>query len=652
MQMRASDCSVVCPRQVTFKAPSPPSTPPGLPPTSPPPAIPPVTLEAVNELLVNVLDADTPVTEESASHVVNALSVMMEATASIEGERSAPAKAVATALVAGVEKVGTALIDAKEVGAPPTEIVQPSLQMSVAKKEAAEVASEPFKVPGKTAQVVLPDTILNGQDGRRRLAADEGVGTMLWSAAANNPHGVDLGEGAAQSSPTLAFSLQSASTDSSGRRRLAEMNITDVDPPIQLKLDTNEPIDKSTTCVGKPDGKKLFEGANDGASPCGDVQQCRSFNPKTEQYDDVDTVEFADGSMGCESSHLSEFMSLKVPNNFDEKIQFANLDVPLGMCLHCACSKGVVLILEKDANASDAAADDVVQNVSLMKLDIGYHEQAVGWKLRNLTQTGVNTSRAWVRLGGSAGRLGVSQTSDNLMLIVSPRGLAETSGSDSYAANVWLDVHKWIKDTSRGASEAAGWWEATQVALPVSVTVRATVSAATTVWGEAEDGACDVDGRTIVLHLGRFAKVPFTACDADALPVNHQLPRPSARNVAGDDRTFSARVASFPAVATTSYRALTEAPVVVYTAGGRYQARCRPLLTRSHSDTGTSARVISPQYLPRAGAARAELGAGQLRARAGAQRHRDAAAAGGGRGLPAAHAPAARRPELRLRGGV
>ena len=42
-------------------------------------------------------------------------------------------------------------------------------ERSEQEKEAAEVASEPFKVPGKTAQVVLPDTILNGQDGRRRL---------------------------------------------------------------------------------------------------------------------------------------------------------------------------------------------------------------------------------------------------------------------------------------------------------------------------------------------------------------------------------------------------------------------------------------------------------------------------------------------------
>ena len=80
----------------------------------------------MHELLDNVLNASTPVTEESASHVVNALSVMMEATASVGGERSAPAKAVATALVAGVEKVGSARIDAKEGGAPPTERVQPS----------------------------------------------------------------------------------------------------------------------------------------------------------------------------------------------------------------------------------------------------------------------------------------------------------------------------------------------------------------------------------------------------------------------------------------------------------------------------------------------------------------------------------------------
>ena len=70
------------------------------------------------------------------------------------------------------------------------------------------------------------------------------------------------------------------------------------------------------------------------------------------------------------------------------------------------------------------------------------------------------------------------------------------------------------------------------VPMSVHVEVRATVSADTSVWGEAGTGACEHLGQTRVLHLGRLSKVPFTACDADRLPVNHQLPRPGARDVA------------------------------------------------------------------------------------------------------------------------
>ena len=106
--------------------------------------------------------------------------------------------------------------------------------------------------------------------------------------------------------------------------------------------------------------------------------------------------------------------------------------------------------------------------------------------------------------------------------------------------------------------------------MSVQVEVRATVSADTSVWGEAGTGACEHLGQTRVLHLGRLSKVPFTACDADSLPVNHQLPRPGARNVAGDDRAFTARVSSYPAVVPESYKPLSEAREIVYVAAGRY----------------------------------------------------------------------------------
>ena len=115
-------------------------------------------------------------------------------------------------------------------------------------------------------------------------------------------------------------------------------------------------------------------------------------------------------------------------------------------------------------------------------------------------------------------------------------------------------------------------------------------------------------------------QVPFTACDADSLPVNHQLPRPGARDVAGDDRAFTvrascfnpspspspspsshphpkpsldlnpslnpslepnpgpspnpnpnqARVSSYPAIVPESYKPLSETHEVIYLAAGRY----------------------------------------------------------------------------------
>ena len=106
--------------------------------------------------------------------------------------------------------------------------------------------------------------------------------------------------------------------------------------------------------------------------------------------------------------------------------------------------------------------------------------------------------------------------------------------------------------------------------MSVQVEVRATVSADTSVWGEAGTGTCEHLGQTLVLHLGRLSKVPFTACDADSLPVNHQLPRPGARDVAGDDRAFAARVSSYPAIVPDSYKSLSETHEVIYLAAGRY----------------------------------------------------------------------------------
>ena len=147
-----------------------------------------------------------------------------------------------------------------------------------------------------------------------------------------------------------------------------------------------------------------------------------------------------------------------------------------------------------------------------------------------------------------------------LQLQFSPQGLAETTAAEPYTATYYFEVFGEQEDLT----------DSRIVPMSVQIEVRATVSADASVWGEAGTGTCEHLGQTLVLPLGRLSKVPFTACDADSLPVNHQLPRPGARDVAGDDRAFEARVSSFPAIVPESYKPLSETHEVIYLAAGRY----------------------------------------------------------------------------------
>ena len=95
----------------------------------------------------------------------------------------------------GIEKVGSTLLLAKEVGAPPTLVASKELQVAVSLVQPRDVAKQPFVVPGA--------------DGRRRQLSEKGaagveapddmqlpdveaIGAVLWSSP-TDVRGVDLG---------------------------------------------------------------------------------------------------------------------------------------------------------------------------------------------------------------------------------------------------------------------------------------------------------------------------------------------------------------------------------------------------------------------------------------------------------------------------
>ena len=149
--------------------------------------------------------------------------------------------------------MGSTLLLAKEVGAPPTVVASKELQVAVSLVQPRDVAKQPFVVPGA--------------DGRRRQLSERGaagveapddmqlpdveaIGAVLWSSP-KDVRGVDMGN-ATLGSPTLAFALEADGV---------ELEVRGLKTPVSLKLAPFEERDPATTCVGPPSGKGLFEGA-------------------------------------------------------------------------------------------------------------------------------------------------------------------------------------------------------------------------------------------------------------------------------------------------------------------------------------------------------------------------------------------------------
>ena len=273
-------------------------------------------------------------------------------------------------------------------------------------------------------------------------------------------------------------------------------------------------------------------------------------------------------NVGCETTHLSDFIAVKVPTDFDETVEFAKLDLESNVTLHCECVDGLEVTLHK----GDAAGGN---NTIHKEIDIPIKRDASQllspqlWQLLDVRFEGTTPlAQPWLRVPTSQGDVG-----EPLRVELDPAGLAEAALVEAYSATVEIEAY--------GADGVAR-----NVSVPVHAAVTANVSGAASVWGRASDGACAPlscsggarslnestgfaceDGRAMaIVQLGKPTRLPFTTCDVDALPVNHRLPLPPVGGQEGDPRALTVHVTppvvdNIPAPETT----------LVYAGAGRYE---------------------------------------------------------------------------------
>ena len=306
--------------------------------------------------------------------------------------------------------------------------------------------------------------------------------------------------------------------------------------------------------------------------------QCRYFDEDAEEWSTEGCVTAAlDGSdnVGCQCTHLSDFIAVKVPVvDGEDDIEFASFDLDSEICLHCSCTKGVTMRLYKDeSHPSDGGNWTSVLDVAVpVTLDDGVEAPPFLWRVldvayggRSVNDTigGRNTSVDWLHLPYANGTV----EEQNLRLELDPTGLEETPFADGYQAIITLEVY-----------DGTGTNKTTTIDVLIAVT--STTKAPLSVWGAGVDElaapgtACTHDdmltttGTPISITLGEPTKLPFAACDADALPVTHRLPRVEIRNAQpADPREFSASMSRDAGLA---YEGYEPELLVFYASVGRY----------------------------------------------------------------------------------
>ena len=402
--------------------------------------------------------------------------------------------------------------------APPVQLVSVNLNISLEKRDGDAATATPFACPTVSGQETL------ARVPRAVVGSENEVGALMWTSA-GDVHGADAVVNMSLVGPPTSFTLYTAQTE--------ELEVKDSPEPVMLSLSLS------------PESKKH-------AAKSSETLECRYFEEDLGEWstEGCKTV-VLDGNdnLGCHCGHLSDFIAVKIPTRFEGEITFANLDTVSEITLHCACTSGVRIRINKGIGAETELTKLPVAIVdsgySAWDESLPFHNAEV-WTFVDVSYSGRalrNDATTWLATNGTSGRVDMRAGQGTMDLLMDPSGLAETSLLDAYMADLVIEV-----------LDADG--ELKTINISVTAAVSVMVAAPDSVWGHVNDGmlcapaytalgtpALDDDearrsNRSYEIVLGDLVRVPFTACDADAIPVTHRLPRAEVGDLPGDARQF------------------------------------------------------------------------------------------------------------------
>ena len=441
--------------------------------------------------------------------------------------------------------------------APPVQLVSQNLNISLERRDVGAATASPFACPTVNGQETL------ARVPRAVIGSEGEIGAVMWTSA-GDVHGADAVVNMSLVGPPTSFTLYTAQTE--------ELEVKDSPEPVMLSLSLS------------PESKKH-------AVRDAETLECRYFEEELGEWstEGCVTVEL-DGkdNLGCHCGHLSDFIAVKIPTKFEGAITFANLDTVSEITLHCACTSGVRIRVNKgiepEVELTKLPVAIVDGGYSAWNESLPYYNAEV-WTFVEVFYSGRprrNDTITWLATNGTSGRVDMRAGQGTMNLLMDPSGLAETSLLDAYLADLIIEV-----------LDADG--ETKTINISVTAAVSVMVAAPASVWGHVADGvlcepvynalgtpALDYDeagrsNRSYEVLLGDLVRVPFTACDVDAIPVTHRLPRAEVGDLPGDDRQFE------PNIRRLSGPTAGDAPelFIKYMASGRYH-----VLAMVHSGLG------------------------------------------------------------------